>query len=260
MCSPGAWAAAAQTATTSSLSLLTPGDDAAWEEMQRSGVASGRGELDPHWREVIHQTMTAPVTFRVASTYRGLAYLADIAVGTHVTTSLTRRLRVEDDGSGFLTPTGADPQLEFAVAGPDQVWPLVRRVLPPLEELRASPRETRDADRVEHPLDADTLRAIRASLDAPGLAPAARDALNAHATVMMMTLVLPPGAPADAPGVAHRAWALGDEGLYVLDRRDDEACVTRVTPGDIGFTTLWLAQGAQDALAHAARAFEGATS
>lgn len=257
--SPKGWNTAAESAQNPAAGQAA--DDEVWAELVRAGVARDDRTLDPMWQAVINQSLTAQAVFRVASTYNGLAYLADISLGREVTTCLTRRLRVEDDGSGALVATGADPQLEFVVTRPDQPWQLIRRVLPPLEELRAEPRQTRDAERVEYPLDPATIEQIRASLATPGLAPAARDALNAKATVMLMTLVAPPaGATDKAPGVGLKAWALGENGLYSLEPQRDGATVAKVSPGDIGFAVLWYTLGAKDAMAFAERIAGGAQS
>ena len=68
-----------------------------------------------------------------------------------------------------------------------------------------------------------------------------------------MALVEAPGAPDGSSGIAFTAWVLGEDGLYSLERKKDTACVTKVSPGDIGFTVTWLALGGFDIMERGAR-------
>lgn len=250
MVTPHTWNVAAQAAQADS---PDPADDASWKELVDAGIASQAGVLDPMWKAVLAQTLTAPIAFRVASTYNNLAYLADVSLGDNVTTCLTRRLSVAEAEDGSLEPTGADPQMEFVVTTHGRPWELIRRVLPPLDELRAEPRQTRTAERVEQAVDAETLKRIREGLDVPGLSPNMADALAPKASVTLMSLVDAPGAPEGSTGVGFATWVLGEDGLYTLERKGDTACVTKVSPGDIGFTITWLALGGFDIMERAAR-------
>lgn len=253
MVTPQTWNVAAQAAQDQIGRPTDRADDASWKELVDAGIAVEAGVLDPMWRTVFSQTLTAPIAFRVASTYNGLAYIADVSLGENVTTCLTRRLSVAEGEDGSLEPTGADPEMEFAVTTPGRPWELIRRALPPVDDLRAAPRQTRAVERIEQPVDADVLMAIREGLDVPGLSPSVFDAFTPKATVTLMALVEAPGAPDGSSGIAFTAWVLGEDGLYSLERKKDTACVTKVSPGDIGFTVTWLALGGFDIMERGAR-------
>lgn len=228
-------------------------------ELERAGITSD-GTLDSMWGAVIRQTITADTTFRVVSVFDGLAYLSDVSVGPDVATSLTRRLAVEPDGSGEFVATGADPQLEFVVASAGNVWPLIRRVLPPIDEVRAQPQQTPAARRVEHVIDEQTVALARQSLDSATIDPKIRDAFQARATIMIQHMTFSGNQSQPDIGIGMRAWLVGNEGLYSIERHDGTAGIYEVAPGDIGFGVVWYALGARDRSVAADFEDEGAQS
>lgn len=228
-------------------------------ELERAGITSD-GVLDSMWGAVIRQTITANATFRVVSVFNGLAYLCDVSVGQDVATSLTRRLAVEPDGSGEFVAMGADPQIEFVVASASHVWPLIRRVLPPIDEVRAEPQQTPAARRVEHVIDEQLIALARQSLDSAAIDPKIRDAFRARATIMIQHTIFSGNHSQPDIGIGMRAWLVGDEGLYSIERHDGTVGVYEVAPGDVGFGVVWYALGARDRTVAAGGEDEGAQS
>lgn len=241
--------------------------DAAWHDLVASGLALRSGELDPDWQQVLASTLTAEIAFRVVSTYRDLAYLADVTINEGVVTCLLRRLRVTPATDGALEPVGADPVLEFAVTPGNDPWPLVRRVLPPFDEFRAAPAATPEAgirdvvlgddirQRVRNLLTSEPMATAGKTLTSlPGLPPAVRDVVRAKATVMSLLLVHPAGTPKGSMGMSMGYWALGEGGLYRLRLRSGDAVIGHVQAGDLGYHVTWQTLGALDVVRAARRA------
>ena len=72
MVTPQTWNVAAQAAQDQIGRPTDRADDASWKELVDAGIAVEAGVLDPMWRTVFSQTLTAPIAFRVASTYNSL--------------------------------------------------------------------------------------------------------------------------------------------------------------------------------------------
>ena len=111
MVTPQTWNVVAQATQDQPDQTKALEDEASWKEILDAGIAVEVGVLDPMWKAVLTETLTASIAFRMTSTYNELAYIADVSLGQHVTTCLTRRLSVAELEDGSLEPTGADPEL-----------------------------------------------------------------------------------------------------------------------------------------------------
>ena len=213
-----------------------------------AGWATPDGGLDDAWRTLIGEHLTAALVFGVVAEYRDLVHVAEVCLGTDVTTSLVTRYRVRPDEAGGTRLAGADPDVEFAVAAGEAAWPLVRRALPPQDEFRAAPRRTPD-DATPPLATTDPAALARALADdgRPVLASAALAGIvGPVAGVTVTTVVRPP--EREAVGVGRRAWVLGEGGLFRVGSTDERATVERVAPGDLGFHVSWQVLGALDTL------------
>lgn len=244
-----AWRLAVATATPDAASAPEQ-TDTAWAELAGHGIAAAPGVLADAWRALLTDVAAAPIAMRVVAAHAGFAHVADLTMSGTATTCLLRRLAVEGDADETHV-VGVDDRVEFSWTGTGRPWDLIRRVLPPLPELLAEPHAT-PPSRLEQ---VDVTVEAFAALTAPGADQAAasglvsaalRDAADTIATVNLVVLVIPEDVPV---AVGERSWALGTEGLHVVGRRDGEAVITDVEPGDIAFHVLWYTVGALDALA-----------
>ncbi len=239
-----------------------------WLELVRSGLARAEGELDPMWQKALASSAEADIAIRVISVYEDLAYVGDLTLDGDICTCLLRRVRVKAGSQGQWDITGADPKLEFAVTTADNPWLLVRRILPPLEALRAAPAAPGPGPSESYPLTADLAAGVREALDSgsvatpgaallsvPGLPPEVRAALQPSASVSMLTLVKPRGAPEASLGVAVVMWTVGLAGLHRFQPGDPGPGITRVQPGDLGYHVIWTALGALDTVRRARETF-----
>lgn len=234
-------------ACAAALDETTPTARASSASWQRLAWADAAGALTDEWRQLIGEHLTADLVFQVVAQFRGLTYVTEVSLGREFTTSVLSRYSVQPDPAGGTRLTGADPEVEFAVAPGQASWPLVRRGLPPLEEFRAEPRQT-PPDELADVSVTDDVAAGLASAVADGGRPfvqsAAADVLEAEAGVTLTTLQRPDGVA--AVGLARTSWVLGSGGLQRVHAVDGRVAVTRVSPGEIGFEVIWQTLGALD--------------
>lgn len=218
-------------------------------QLRQHGLLTLTGELDSNWHLAIYEFFTAPITFDIAATWLDQGHTVTVALNENTTTSHTRRYRIERDHNTWHT-TGVDPVTEFAVTSAGQSWPIISRVLPPRDALRAEPQQTPENEMEHHHLDPSLVQALVEALKTgttlPSLPHHLDDALNTDCTVSITMMIR--NSDLETIGVSHRTWTLGDEGLYHIRHDNNQATVTEVAPGDLGFTVLWLTMGALDVL------------
>lgn len=216
------------------------GDEMLGLEWEAAGIVGPDGALDPDWARALRVTQDAQVGAEVVSVYRGIVFSATLfSLGADLVCVTARATFREDDLDG-ATATVIDtvhPMLEVALAPSADPWLLLRRVLPPLDALRADPRAPEasevtplELDGVEIPerlrADVETFASHMALL--PTLPQAVADAVDPQASVFAFSLRADRG----ALETSSRAWSLGKRGLYRVE--PETARAFQVPRGDLG--------------------------
>lgn len=230
------WADALEKITAGAVPQDDPDLLAFWEA---AGILR-RGELDQMWASALRVVQESTVGSQLISTYGKVVFRGTIMVEGEHAVCLTERGVVGANEDGERIIQGLDPMIEVAIAPAGKVWKLVRRVLPPLEELRHEPKaaKLRDEDLV-------TLEGLRLppSMVAkpetfaselhqlPNLPPRLVDLFDARAQVFAFTYALDD----DGARTSSKAWALGKR-LYMVD--SDENLIWQVPAGQLGATIV----------------------
>ncbi|WP_296137073.1 hypothetical protein [uncultured Tessaracoccus sp.] len=210
-----------------------PRDDedqlAFWEA---AGILDG-GLLDQGWGQALRVVQTSEHAVELLSRYDDVAFAVTVFVDADWSVACTSRATV-GTVDGVEAVDRIHPMLEVALTPRHRVWQLVRRSLPPLDELRHEPRPTRldDATRVDLSSIPDEMRATPETFAAhlyqlPQLPPELVDATDPRATVFTY------GVRATPTGVqtSNKTWILG-RALTLVDA--DTASMWQVRPGDLG--------------------------
>lgn len=215
------------------------GDDMLRLEWEAAGIISPDGALEPDWARALRVTQDAMIGTEVISVYAGIVFSATLfLMGEDLVCVTARATYRDDEPGGELTIDAVHPLLEVALGPSADPWLLLRRVLPPLEELRADPREPDAASTRELALagveipermraDVETFASHMAQL--PSLPTALADAVDPRASVFAFSLRADRG----ALETTSRAWSLGRRGLYRVD--SETARTFEVAEGDIGW-------------------------
>lgn len=214
MVGAGIWAQAVELIESDSLPHVE-------EDVHDSWLAAGietRDGLDPEWGKALRLTREATVAMQLLSTYQSVTFDAKLLVGAEDAVAITQRIKVSD-GKDAYEPVAADPMIEVALAPTRHIWELIRRVLPPLDLARATPRAPK-ADAVEvlsvtleevpDALRQDARELARRIPTMPSLPPEVRDALEPQASIFAFIVA----GERNATRHANDAWALGARGLY----------------------------------------------
>ncbi|GEM_PF-3787915 len=238
-----------------------------WRELVEVGIADDPGILKRPWAAAIVEFAMPQIGFRLVSSYAGVTGVADFSIrGPRAMGVMQRRLEhVDPEGTAVLD--AVDMVTEIAIFAAVDIWPAIRRCLPPLDQLRADPVLTPQSERVDHTVSAATRTRFEEQLQhltlanpadilmsLPGLDPALRDALQDPEAVTFLAVTATPDGSSDH-GLALRAWTVGEGGtLYALYLREGGPALVEVKPGAVAFDTVWLVAGAADFLALAASA------
>lgn len=199
-------------------------------------------KLDPMWAKAIHAAQGSRIGCELVSTYDGVVFHATVLIDRQSDSAvcITDRGTIEADQDGVERVAGVHPMTEVAIAPVNRVWSLIRRVLPPLEELRSQPQPTAQSEAKELSLQGIEIpERMRANPETfaqhlqqlPNLPGPFYDLFDAKANVFSYTLV------SDGNGVrtSGKTWALGDK-LYLIDA--DTASAWEVPPGNLGYTLV----------------------
>lgn len=120
----------------SALGIASDPANTDWTPVISSGLASAPGTWEPRIGRVLSALQGAPVIMRIVSEYADVMFEALLTLGTPHVCVTSREART-------TTPAGTlegalDPEVEVAAVDGDP-WVLIRRVIPPLETLRAAP-------------------------------------------------------------------------------------------------------------------------
>lgn len=248
------------------LAGLDEGDtDGLWAELVGVGMADDPGVLKPAWAAAIVEFAMPQIGFRLVSSYGEVVGVADFSIRGPRAMGVMQRRRSHVEPSGEAVIDAVDTITEVAVFAAAEIWPAIRRCLPPVDELRADPALTPQSGRVDHTvppvtrvqfeeqLRQLTLRTPGEILMAlPDLDPALRDGLQTPQAVTWLAVTATPDGSSNQ-GLAIRAWTVGEGGtLYALYLRDTGPALVEVRPGALAFDTVWLVAGAAEFLAKAA--------
>lgn len=238
-----------------------------WATLVDAGVAVAAGKLADVWRDLLDAQRQAEIQFRLVSTFDGFTYVADVTVGDP-NTAVVVVCPVTKASDGALECVEGDGEVRVQ-ASSGHPWILLQQALPPLDILRAGPRQTRAGEVIPVRLDETTRRETLAVLtghegmtmaDAlrrqPSLPEGVREVLATRASVLFFAQVRPRGATS-ASSFGVGAYVAGEH-LFRMTGKDGTPQWERVEPGDLGFSLLTLLMRATDALGRARRTREQA--
>ncbi len=229
-----------------------PADDLDWDALAAHGLATSRGALDPRWRSLLAAYLDSRVAFRLSSSYGDMRFEAVLAVGSpHV--CVTERFKTRPGSDGTVSTVAHDPAVEVAISG-DHPWTLVRRVLPPLEVLRAEAKQTPRSAEVPLVVQPELQAKVRAAKaaepqlttsDALRRASGVPDAVAAALDTTALTTWLVTAATPGGTAVGVGAYAGSPERLYRASFAGGPAW-EQVEPGDLAYGFDWHLLGALD--------------
>lgn len=230
-----AWTLALEAAGGSPPDITAP----AWATLIEEGIAAGIGRLAPAWFEALHAHLQAPITLSVTAQHDGFAHRGEIKAAGGSTSSFVRRYKTERADDGRVQAVSVDPQAEFCHTEPGQAWALVRHLLPPVEALRAEPRQTPGNRRIVRPIESD---------------PDLLKELDTDTSVLITASTTLPLNP-EPPTRVHwsRYFAVTGPSLWEIGRQDGQAVATKVQAGEVGFAVWWLVEDCRQALARYGR-------
>ncbi|GAA4896122.1 hypothetical protein GCM10025789_12270 [Tessaracoccus lubricantis] len=208
---------------------------------QAAGIITDGGP-DPLWRRALVIAQTSLRGCRIVSRFGDVVFEAAVLVAAERDWAIcvTSRATVARDDEGAEVVGAVHPMVEVAIAPADRLWRLIRRVLPPLEELRHEPHATRQGSARRLALEGvvipESMRTApenltRHLLQLPDLPRELLNVAEPRAAVFTHTVVADDG----AVKALSRTWALGQR-LYLVDV--GTASVWEVPPGDLGFALV----------------------
>lgn len=199
-------------------------------ELRRVRLVSADAHLDERWQHILSGMTTAPVALRIVAAQDDACFGTDVVLYESIGLAVTERgtTRVRHDGSREVAT--AEGAVDVVLFRHDELWPVVRRVLPPIDEMRAGPDRgapvqtlpvtPEDQARVRAMMRQDPSRAL--PLDAAlrlmrDPDPRFRDMLAATTSVAMLGL-----ARSTPRHVSFRQWQRGARGLYLTAADGEE--------------------------------------
>lgn len=193
------------------------------EELQLEWRAAGIIDADlrvaPDWAEAIDVTARSSLTMALVARQDDVAFLTQVhadATLQRVVTVTIRSLLEQVEGKDSIE--FVHPQSEVATAPLSRLWPVLRRVMPPLDEFRAD-----STDAAPDPVVVDA---------------AAMAAADEATTTLLVHAVDTEGASTEV------LWYLLPSGLFRLEPRGNK--LTRVQSGDVAALLPALLMGESD--------------
>ncbi|WP_162786833.1 hypothetical protein [Janibacter anophelis] len=240
-----AWAVAQELAQGETQAGFRPVRKRTANELRAHGIISGDDVLDPEWQRLLSVLGRAPVVQRILASHRDVTLHTDVVVLPDIALAVTQRRTSTHDPAGPRAVTGVELAVEVVLFGHDEIWRVVRRVIPDIPALRADA----DPSVPEEPIsvsDEDQARVAAITKMRHGARPSSREAidlmrdpdprlrdlLDAEAEVSVLGL-------ARRPGRSHvdvQQWSVGRQGLYLsrTQESDDTALLMEVGPGHLG--------------------------
>lgn len=213
-------------------------------ELRSHGIIGDGEVLDPEWQRLLAALVRAPVALRVVASKGSATFHTEVAVLPDVALAVTRRGTSSRGTQGERAITGAEMAVEVVLFTHEEVWPVIRRVIPELPALRAEP----DTSVVEDPLSVsaeDQARVTAIVKQRHGAPPSSREALElmrdpdprlfdvleADADVCLFGLSRRPAASL----ALMTQWSVGRQGLYVsrVDADEGSLVIAEVASGHL---------------------------
>jgi hypothetical protein len=208
-------------------------DSAARRELSVAGIASGDGPTDT-WKQALAVVARPDVVVRLTATYNGISGQSTLSIAGARIVCVHRRRAFDSTHDGGIRLTAEEPAVEVSLYSTDHFWDGVRRVLPPLPQLRAGAA------------DATSVLGAGSGVDDAE----ARDIALHHTTQVTAELASTGGG---TPSVWAGMWALHDDQLYsIRTRRVDGRPDTVVVPVQAGHIARELGFALVGSLAAAA--------
>ncbi|MFJ6001577.1 hypothetical protein [Arthrobacter sp. NPDC092385] len=188
---------------------------AARQELGFAGIASEDGLTDT-WKQALTVVAEPQIVVRLTATYNGISGQSTLSLAGARVVCVHRRRAFESTADGGVRITGTEPAVEVSLFSTDDFWHGVRRILPPLPQLRAGAAEATSV------LDADS------GVDAPEALDVARKCTSQVTAELAWNVG---GTPRGWAGM----WALRDDQLYsIRTRRVDDRPAAVVVPVQAG--------------------------
>lgn len=176
-------------------------------DWRAAGVIDADFELAPDWAAAIDVAARGPLAFTMVARQDDVAFLSQVHADPtrDLAVTITLRSLLESvDGKDRIELV--HPQSEVATSPMARLWPLLRRVIPPVEHFRAEPSGTQQEEQLH--LDSQSL----ASAD------------DSTTTILVHAV--------DATGSSHEVlWYVLSDKLHRLEPRTGKCF--RVAPGDV---------------------------
>ncbi|MUK03335.1 hypothetical protein GM708_16340 [Vibrio cholerae] len=111
-------------------------DSAARQELADAGIASADGLTDT-WKRALAVVSRPHIVLRLTATYNGVSGQSTLGIAGARIVCVHRRRAFELTPDGGIRITGEEPAVEVSLFSTDTFWDGVRRILPPLPQLRA---------------------------------------------------------------------------------------------------------------------------
>lgn len=203
-----------------------PQDREAWAELEASGIAE-HGRLRPQWAQALSAATTAPVQVHVTAHQGAVAFTTGIVLLPGVGLACTQRSIATPDSPD---DEGHEPAVELVAFAPELIWPVVRRVLPPHDALRADPAPTPSSQRHTTTIGHNSWQTLLTQADA---------------RVELLVTAMSAGGQL-LPIGAHQ-WLVTDGLLRAAG--PGTTSVTTLDPGSVAHELIFLVTGAYDSAA-----------
>ncbi|MGA7203511.1 MAG: hypothetical protein WBX27_02650, partial [Specibacter sp.] len=214
---------------------------AAWAELRELGLSPALGEVNEQWMGAVALALRAPITVTARATYNGVSTTSVLGLAGGRGIAVHQRHLSEFTGTATVL-TGSEDSLEVTLFNEENLWGAVRRLLPPLEAVRAPAKAA--------PLDSVPSAVLGAETDLGALGgPVGALLAGEDAAVALSVVTAPEGLPGR---IRAGMWSVKDGHLYsVRTSRGGtaaELAITEVPAGHIANELIFAVAGAHDAL------------
>ncbi|WP_265522047.1 hypothetical protein [Oerskovia flava] len=226
-------------------------------ELRELGIADRSGGLTAAWAAALGQHLLAPVRASLRAT------AGPVAATTRLSLVDDRVLLVHDavrgePGPRELDVTQLSGHVDVVLVTVDDLWPALRRLLPPVEQLTAPPAPGgASSESTRTVLGRADAERLRSGEGLAGLPPAAR-ALAEDEEASLVVVVEAWPTPSAPTVVWSRWWSVASGRLLDVQLRDAEVELVERAPGAVAAELRWALVGAIDATSPATSGADGA--
>lgn len=210
-----------------------------WPELVEAGMATAVGSLDDAWVDLVTEAAKGELAWRLVARQGEAGVNASLAVLPTIGLCLAERRRLRVTGSK-VEVVAVEDQVTVGIFQPAELWPTMRRFVPPEPALRADPGR-------DSPLDEALV--ARVTPERAVLPPEVLEQLAAADAELSIALHVDRGEGAAAVGQRH--WAVTDGILREVRLGEGRIDVVECPPGTVGSEVLWMGAGAMDIRAEA---------